>query len=296
MPYLGELSALSAAFLWGGTVILFEEVGKRVGALVTNTGRILIGLMLLCLTLWIQKGVFFPVFADSNQVLWLGLSGIVGLAIGDGALFSALVILGSRRSTLLLSLAPPITTILAWMFLHEHLRWIALTGILLTVFGIFWVVLESNPAEPVRGSKIKGIGLGILAALGQAVGMIFVKYGFRSDIDALSATILRMAPAAVLLVLITLRQGKIGVLGQMFRRRKLSLALVVGSIIGPFLGVWLSIVAVKHTQAGIASTLLSTVPIMVIPPMILIYGIRPSPRALIGTAVAMLGIALIFLR
>ncbi len=296
MPYLGELSALAAAFLWSGTVVLLEETGRRIGALVNNTARLLMGLALLCLTLWLQKGTFLPLHADQDQMIWLGLSGIVGLAIGDGALMIALLIIGSRRSTLLLSLAPPITTVLAWILLNESLPWLAVGGIAITIGGIFWVVTESNAAEPIRGSRTKGILLGIAAAVGQALGTILVRFGFRSEIDALSATILRMIPAVVVMLLVVILQGKIRDLWQVLKRRRLLIAMIVASIGGPFLGVWLSIVAVKYTEAGIASTLLATVPVMVIPVIFFVYRIRPSWRAIIGTIITMVGIAMIFLR
>ncbi|HOX86231.1 MAG TPA: DMT family transporter [bacterium] len=296
MPYLGELSALAAAFLWSGTVVLLEETGRRIGALVNNTARLLMGLALLCLTLWLQKGTLLPLHADQDQMIWLGLSGIVGLAIGDGALMIALLIIGSRRSTLLLSLAPPITTVLAWILLNESLPWLAVGGIAITIGGIFWVVTESNAAEPIRGSRTKGILLGIAAAVGQALGTILVRFGFRSEIDALSATILRMIPAVVVMLLVVILQGKIRDLWQVLKRRRLLIAMIVASIGGPFLGVWLSIVAVKYTEAGIASTLLATVPVMVIPVIFFAYRIRPSWRAIIGTIITMVGIAMIFLR
>ncbi|HNR67773.1 MAG TPA: DMT family transporter [bacterium] len=296
MPYLGELSALAAAFLWSGTVVLLEETGRRIGALVNNTARLLMGLALLCLTLWLQKGTLLPLHADQDQMIWLGLSGIVGLAIGDGALMIALLIIGSRRSTLLLSLAPPITTVLAWILLNESLPWLAVGGIAITIGGIFWVVTESNAAEPIRGSRTKGILLGIAAAVGQALGTILVRFGFRSEIDALSATILRMIPAVVVMLLVVILQGKIRDLWQVLKRRRLLIAMIVASIGGPFLGVWLSIVAVKYTEAGIASTLLATVPVMVIPVIFFVYRIRPSWRAIIGTIITMVGIAMIFLR
>lgn len=296
MPYIGEIAALTAAFLWGSTVLIFEVTGRQVGSFVTNHLRIVFGLVLLCITLYIQQGVFFPVYAGWNQSFWLGLSGIIGLAIGDGALFWALIILGSRRASLLLSLAPPFTTIIGWFVLSETLEILALLGIALTVAGIIWVVNEQNVDERTHGSKLKGVILGIIAALGQATGVILVKYGLEADLDALSATILRMAPAAGVMTLVAITSRQLPRIRTALKSPSILLAIVIGSFTGPYFGVWLSIVAVKYTAAGIASTLLATVPVMVIPMVVIVHKVRPSFRAIVGTLVTVIGVALIFLR
>jgi drug/metabolite transporter (DMT)-like permease len=296
MPYIGEMAALIAAFLWGGTAILFSEAGKRVGAFSTNIIRISMAMVFLSLTFYFSKGLFYPVHATLPQMLWLGASGIIGLAIGDGALFICFVLLGPRLSTLLLSLAPPITAIIAWIFLNEKLSPIAIVGILLTIFGIFWVVNEKGATDEIKGSKMKGIFLGIIAALGQGIGIILSKNGLQGDLDALSATLLRMAPAMVLLWIVTFVFGKSGKIITAIQHKKAALATLGGAVVGPFLGIWLSIVAVKYTEAGVAATLLATVPIAILPMVYITHKHKPSLRALLGTVVAVIGIALIFLR
>lgn len=294
--YLGEVAALTAAFLWGGSTLVFEKTGKKMGSFTTNLLRIIIGLLLMCLVLYLKKGYLFPLQASRDQIFWLGLSGIVGLAIGDGALYMSLVVIGPRLATLLLSLAPPIAAILAWIFIDEQLSAMAIGGIVLTVMGIVWVVNERNVAENITGSKLKGILFGIIAAMGQATGVLLVKYGFRENLDALSATILRMLPATLFLLFIALLRGQLIKIVRSMNNRQDALLIFFGSIIGPFLGVWLSIVAVKYTKAGIAATLLATVPITVIPLVIIIKKQNPSLRSVLGALVAVAGVALIFMR
>ncbi len=294
--YLGEVAALTAAFLWGGSTLVFEKTGKKMGSFTTNLLRIIIGLLLMCLVLYLKKGYLFPLQASRDQIFWLGLSGIVGLAIGDGALYMSLVVIGPRLATLLLSLAPPIAAILAWIFIDEQLSAMAIGGIVVTVMGIVWVVNERNVPENITGSKFKGILFGIIAAVGQATGVLLVKYGFRENLDALSATILRMLPATLFLLFIALLRGQLIKIVRSMNNRQDALLIFFGSIIGPFLGVWLSIVAVKYTKAGIAATLLATVPITVIPLVIIIKKQNPSLRAVLGALVAVAGVALIFMR
>ena len=296
MPLIGEIAALTAAFFWGFGTLLFESAGRRIGAFQTNLLRILLACIFLSITLYFQAGLFFPTNASATDSFWLGLSGIIGLAIGDGALFYAIVILGPRLSTLLLSMAPPITTIVAWLFLDEKLGLTAILGISITFAAIIWVVAEKHGDEHIRGSKTTGVLFGFIAALGQGLGVILAKLGLTGNIDSLSATLLRMVPAAIGLWAVALltRQAKSAIVAM---RDKMSALFVFGgAIVGPYIGVWLSLVAVKYTKAGIASTLLSTVPILIIPIEFIVHRRKPSIRAIVGTGLAVLGIAMIFMR
>jgi len=296
MPYIGEIAALTGAFLWGICALMFETAGRRIGTYATNLIRIILACLFLCFTLFLTTGQLFPVDASRNNYLWLGISGIIGLVIGDGALFKSLVILGSRRATLILSMAPPITAVIAWFFLGEKLGFLAIAGIIITVWGIFWVVNEKNVAEATNGSKLKGVIYGLIGAFGQAVGLVFAKYGLSDGITPLAATILRMAPSALVLAVMGLASGNGTRIINALKNNRALLATLGGAIFGPFLGVWLSVVAVKYTETGIASTLLATVPILILPMVIFVHKTRPSLRAVIGAFIAVIGIALLFLR
>lgn len=295
MPFIGEIAALTAAFFWGSTAYLFDYAGSKIGAFPINVLRVFFACLLLSIVLFVQKGILYPVSVSHHSSFWLGISGIIGLAIGDGALFFSILNIGPRLATLVLALAPPFTTITAWIFLGEKLGLYALLGITLTITAIVWVVSERNSDDQKIKNKTAGIIYGVIAALGQGLGVIFAKIGL-NDIDTISATLLRMAPACVALWLMAFFIGQAKSAVTALSNKPVLGAILIGTIFGPFLGVWLSIVAVKYTAAGIASTLLSTVPILVIPVEVLIYRRIPTIRAIIGTTLAILGIALIFMR
>ena len=128
------------------------------------------------------------------------------------------------------------------------------------------------------------------------MGVIFAKLGLTGGIDSLSATLIRMLPAAVLMWLVAALSRRALPTVLALRDKISALVVVIGSIVGPFIGVWLSIVAVKHTEAGIASTLLATVPVLLIPMEFFIHKRAPSIRGVIGAAMAVVGIAMIFMR
>ena len=73
-------------------------------------------------------------------------------------------------------------------------------------------------------------------------------------------------------------------------------ALMFGVVFGPVLGVWLSLVAVRYTEAGIAAALSALPPVLMIPVSRIVYGARPGRIAIAGTVVACAGIAVLFLR
>ena len=65
--------------------------------------------------------------------------------------------------------------------------------------------------------------------------------------------------------------------------------LLVAVVLGPTVGVWLSQVAFAKTSVGVAQTLLSLVPVFMLPIARVAYGSRPSRLGVIGTFVAFAG-------
>ncbi|MBN2365617.1 MAG: DMT family transporter [Calditrichaeota bacterium] len=296
MLYLGEIAGLATALCWSLTSIVFTGVSRRIGALQVNLYRLPLALILLAVTYFIFWG---HLNISVSPVLWLSASGIVGLAIGDTFLFQALVQIGARLSMLLMSLAPPITAVLGYIFLNETIGIMGITGIFITVAGVSWVVAERTPDSSGRKTHIsvQGILWGILAAIGQAVGLILAKKGLIYDIHPMLATLIRMAGATVILWPLSILTGRLQnpfkVLPRDTHATKL---LLLGVIFGPYLGVTLSLVAVKYTHTGIAATLMSTMPVIMIPLLIFIEKEKPTWRAILGAVVAVAGVGILFLR
>ena len=72
--------------------------------------------------------------------------------------------------------------------------------------------------------------------------------------------------------------------------------MLLAVVFGPVLGVTLSLVAIKYTETGIAATLIATVPVVMIPFLIVIEKEWPTWRAVLGALVTVTGIAVLFLR
>ena len=114
--------------------------------------------------------------------------------------------------------------------------------------------------------------------------------------EPLSATLIRLVWATVFYWLaVAFRLDWRATLGGLRDRRGVA-ALAVAIFMGPFISVWISLVAIKNTEAGIAQVLLGMVPIFVVLPAWLVYRDRPTAASLLGIAVAVAGGALLFLR
>ena len=302
---IGETAAVCTSALWTTCSILFASAGRRIGALGVNAYRIVMAVGLLGAAHIILFGTIVPP-ASSAQWFYLGLSGIAGLALGDFGYFGALVFLGPRRGVLLMSMSPIFAAVTAYFVLGEVLAPWDIVGIAVTLGGVTWVVVEkeehSDEGPVLPRQKIYGVLSGLGGAIGQGLGLVISKYGMlvaggdgSQPLNPLSTTFLRMIVATAFVWLAVTVSGR---LPSVLRARKHTPAIsrtFAGAVTGPFAGVWLSMVAVTHAVAGVAATLMSLMPVMVIPVLWLIYRQRTSKRGIIGAAIAVAGVAILFL-
>lgn len=290
---MGELAALLTAFVWSFTALFFSLASDRVGALAVNRTRLLFAVVLLACAHWAILGTPVPVDAPAPSWLWLALSGIVGLALGDTFLFQALVDLGPRKAMLVMSSWPVASAVLAFLFLGEGLGLREIVGIALTVAGIAWVILEhgAQNGASVRKERLgRGTAVAIGGAVCQAAGLVAAKRGLTSGLPALSGTLMRMVAAAVSIWLVTAVMRRVRENFTKFADRRALLFTICGSATGPFIGVWMSLYAVTHAKVAVASALMATVPILLLPIMFFAQKERISARATLGTMASFAGV------
>ena len=296
---LGELAALATSFLFAATSTQFTLAGRRVGALVLNRTRLVFA-VLLNITAHLLIGLDLPIRISANRWFWLGLSGIIGLVIGDMFLYQAFVWIGPRLSMLMMSLAPIIASLTAWLFLGETLTLGQIAGILLTVTGIAWVILDHNGQIKIDPASSKTYFLGILfglgAATGQALGLITAKKGLYGSFPAVTATLMRMLVAMITLWSVTILQRQVRYTLQQLSTHRHALWLILGgAITGPFLGVTASLFAIQNAAVGVASTLMALTPVILMPVGYFFFGERFGWQSVAGTLVAIAGVSLLFL-
>ena len=114
---LGPAAGLLTSVLWTLTSILFAAAGRRLGSTVVNATRIALAIVILGLIhrfIISDDGAWIPQMRG-GQVLLLALSGVIGLSLGDQALFTAFVDIGPRLSNLLMTTSPLFATVFAWV-------------------------------------------------------------------------------------------------------------------------------------------------------------------------------------
>ncbi len=297
MLHLGELAAIITSITFAVNSTLFTVAGKVVGSTVVNRVRLVAACLFLTCAHWIFLGSFWPVDAEWDRWFWLGLSGIIGLVLGDAFLFQAFLWVGPRLSMLMMSLAPIVAAAIAWIFLGETLSLWQILGILITLIGIGWVVMEKNKNQPPgKENYLKGILFGLGGAAGQGLGVVLAKLGLDSSFSPISANFIRMFIAMIVIWAATLFQQEFkNTINKVVTNPKAFWGIIGGAFSGPFLGVSLSLFALQHTSIGVASTLMALPPIFLLPVEKFIFNEKVGWGAVVGTSIAMVGVGVLFL-
>jgi len=316
--YAGHFAAVQTALCWSGSSLLFASAATRLGATRVNALRLAIAVVLHAFTFRLLTGHWWPDLAW-GQAGYLAASGVVGLAIGDQALLLAFLHIGPRVASLIMTTAPIFAVVFAWFALSEALPPIALVGIAITIAGVAWVVLErssANPSSLLPGARLRGVVCAIIGAACQAGGLLLSKQGIghgwlddSQHLDPQAATLVRMFFATIamapLLALRTLRSSPAKHRSAaapdadprsartLFRA---GLAFTLGgTLLGPYFGVWSSLIASDRAPVGVAQTLMELTPVFMLPLLVWFYGERLTARSVLGAFVAVGGCAMLFL-
>jgi drug/metabolite transporter (DMT)-like permease len=324
----GEFAGLATSALWVVSSLAFAAAGRSMGATRLNLLRSLLAAALLLGLQAFLKGNPWPTIG-ADRTWYLAISGLLGLAIGDQFLFAGYVLVGARTTTLLMTLAPTVAASLSWIVFGQTMSLQAIVGMIITLLGVLWVAAERPHATSsiTPAQQMKGVWFGAGAALCQGVGMVLASNGLRGDIDAISAQTVRMSAGAVGIIVIAFvvsrmnqaarnvahtknarSSSDISVDAQSLTASKIIplhvkradaphskaiVAMVIGTFTGPILGVWCSLYALQKLEVGIATTLMSLVPVMILPVTRITEGRWPSARAILGALIAVAGVAVL---
>ena len=306
---LGEIISLVVAVSWTATALFAEIATKRVGQLTMNVARMIASLILLGATLWVFTGSPLPLYADQTTWMWLSLSGFVGYVLGDYCLFNSYIVIGSRFGQLFMTLASPFAALAAWILLGETLSWTALLGMFVCMSGIGMSVLSRGDEKHVHFKlPLRGILLGIGAGAGQGVGLVLSKVGMAhyselvpatdemaTNLIPFASTMMRAVMGLIAFSIAMAYTRQFHKLPQIVHDRKAFFAGMGAVILGPFIGVSLSLMAVQMAPAGVAQTLMSLTPIFILLPSKWLYKTRITPLEVIGAIIAVAGASLLFL-
>ncbi len=213
----------------------FTLGGRRVGSASVNLGRLLMAWVLLVLLHLALYGSVFPCQAGGPRLGWLGLSGLIGFALGDAVLFEAFLLIGPRLAMLLMTLSPLFSAILAWLFLHQALSLARIGAMAVTLLGIAWVVGGDGDSgtHPHLG---RGILLGMGGALGQSVGLLCSKFGLAGDYSPVSANLIRASGGVLALLLYFGFTRTLGSTLAALKDGRATSFIALGAVTGPHAG------------------------------------------------------------
>lgn len=298
MMYVGELAALGTTLCWAVSALTFEAAGRRIGSVAVNFIRLAMAMGMLAIwgLLLSERHLAWPTDASGHQWYWLGLSGVVGFFLGDLCLFRSFIMIGPRLSTLVFTLAPPMTAVLGWAVLGETLTWLDWTGMAVTLCGVAWVVAEGKVSARVSVWKASawGVALAFLGALGQAGGNVLSKKGMMGYDPFASAQIRVIASLPAFALLFLVMRWYPRVVRGVKDARAMSL-MALGALFGPVVGVSLLLLSMQLLPAAVSQTFVAALPVVILPFTIVLYKERVSPRAAGGAVVAVAGVTLLFI-
>jgi drug/metabolite transporter (DMT)-like permease len=294
--HIGELAALLTAVFWTVTSLSFEFASRKVGSLPVNIIRLVAGFIFLSIFTLIRRGMLLPADASGYNWFWLLLSGLVGFVFGDLFLFKSYTIIGSRFSMLIMNLSPPMTAFIGFLILGERLSIFHFIGMLLTVSGISLAIFSRKEGDDKLSLKMssRGVLYAIGGAVGQALGLVLSKLGMR-DYDPFAATQIRIIAGITGYVFLISIMSRWNSIGKAMQNKKAVGATTLGAFFGPFLGVSFSLIAVKFTASGIASTIMALVPVFILIPAVVLFKQRVTIKEIVGALISVAGIALFFI-
>ena len=286
-----EWLALAAAFLWAVASLLSVVPAQHLGTFAYSRWRmgctsIILGSMALYTGGWSS--------VEQSAVSAMMLSGVIGIFIGDTALFACLNRMGPRQAGLLFSCHAVFSAILGYFLFSETMTHIEFIGALLVFSGVLTAIFfgrkgqAANQLESIKGNVSAGISLGLLAALCQALGGIIAKPVMQTDIDPVAASAIRMMTAFAAHCLLFISGVKLA-RATLPMNIKIFAITAVNGFLAMAVGMTLILYALKQGNVGMVALLSSTTPIMLLPILWIYSGKRPNRFAWIGAMMAVAG-------
>ncbi|MBP7901399.1 MAG: DMT family transporter [Spirochaetes bacterium] len=291
----GETASLLVALLWTFTALMFERAATIFGSLALNPLRLLMAFVFLSIFSLFAYGKLLPADVTVSSWIWLSLSGFVGFFIGDYFLFKAFEIIGSRISMLIMSLAPVISAFIGYIVLDEILSVSDMLAVTVILSGIAMAVLTKKNGERIKlHHPIGGIVCALIGACSQGAGLILAKIGMH-DMNAVNVTQCRVISGFAAFMLALMFSGKIKKAVASYRNSSGLIYASIGAFLGPFAGVSLSIYAISRIEVGVASAIMSIVPVLLIPVSFVFEKKRVRIAEILGIILAVSGVVILFL-
>lgn len=288
---LGELACLGAALCWAVAVALFRKPIAEQGAITVNFGKNTIAAVLLGATALFLGQLAALAEAPGAAIGALVLSGLLGLTLGDSALFLAVQRLGAHRALLFQTLAPIFAALFSFLLTGELITGVQAAGVVLVLAGVAVVVAPAR-GEDRQPLAWAGMALAATSAFGQGTGIALTKTAM-AVVPVFAASFVRQASAVAGLVVVLAFQQRLRHSLGVFGSGKRFLPILLPAVLSAYIGFALMMTGISRAPASVAAVLLAVTPVFsLFLDAATGYG-KITWRGLLGTVVAVAGVAVL---
>jgi len=293
---LGQIFAVLTAACFATVSTVWSYVGKKLGSNTVTHIRLWLALPPMIFVHFLFTGTLFPVDLPSSSLLLFLISGLFGFAIADLFIFRSLILIGVRETLVILTLSPIFGALISWFALSEKLSHFQILGILITIGGVMWVIYEEGQNR-IKAEKQHNLGIpfALAGGLAQALANILSKAALLNNVHPISGTYIRLLAGLSGLILFALmRKSFVSDIRKMTHIR-LTFLLAAAAVIGPIIGVVLSLYALTMAPVGIVTALVQISPVLLLPFDHFILKKKITAKVVLGTFVALLGASILFI-
>lgn len=285
---MGVFAALGTALSWAIAARLFSGIGNAFSPLTMNFWKGLISIALLSVVLIAVQ----PALFSTNAVIWLLVSGFIGIGIGDTCFFKALQSIGDSQAVLVAeTLAPLFTALFAMAFIGEWITWQQWIGVAVVLFSVD-MVIKTRKRSATHVFATSGYLYGVGAALCQAVGAVVSRDILGSgDVDAASAAFLRLVGGMVFVVPF-IAVTKTRWLPVITKGKRVWPAFVVATLLGTTAAIYLQMFAFAYAKAAVVQTLIATSALMSLG-VAFVLGEKATKATLLWSVIALVGVGIL---
>jgi len=295
---IGELAALGAAICWTISAVLYKEALSRAKPISANIVRCVCTsiALVICLAVIGKFGVLTDL--PLHAAVLAGISGIIGLGLGDTLYMISLKLIGVVRAVPITCIYPLFNLLFAVFLQGEAVTLFVVLGTVAIVFGVWLLSQEEKSAsEPQKKVMVKGVVSALATAIIWAVSITMinmaVNFSEKSLDHALAINTIRVAAVAVfLLASAPISDRKFSF---MKMHRKTLVVLISGGVVALALGWFFLTFSFIHTQESQAVPISSTTPLFATISGIILLHERVTAKNIAGSIMVVVGVFLIFI-
>ena len=289
---MGVFAALGTALCWAIAARLFRGTSNAFSPLTMNFWKGLISIGILAVVLLFVQ----PVSLSTSTIVWLLISGFIGIGIGDTCFFKALQSIGDSQAVLVAeTLAPLFTALFAMAFIGEWITWQQWVGVAVVLLSVD-MVIKARKRSTTHVFATSGYLYGVAAALCQAIGAVVSRDILSTgDIDAASAAFLRLVGGMVFVVpfiAITKTRYMPVINYQNDSGKRVWPAFIVATLLGTTAAIYLQMFAFAYAKAAVVQTLIATSALMSLG-VAWVLGEKATKATFMWSAVALVGVAIL---